>query len=582
LLVSLFAVGAVSVLALSACTSKPTNTTPGSLADCGTDPVNCNKGATAQGGTVTYTIEKKISGWNLNDALSNTFDFAEVLDAVLPAGPFIVQPDFQVVNNPDFVSSVEVTSTNPETVVYKIKPEAVWDDGTPIDVQDFIYAWKTQNGKDCPPPETDADGNPVAGSTGCYQASTAGYDQVASVTGSDNGKTVTVVYSTPFADWKLPFGTLYPAHIAAQHGDINTAAGLASAWKWFNDNVPTYSGGPYKISDFVKDTSVTLVPNDKWYGAVKPSLDKLIFRIITDQTAEVPALQNGEVNAIYPQPNQDIVDSVKNLPNVSYTLGQGLTWEHFDLNGKNPMLKDAALRKAIFTAIDRQEIIDKTVGLFVPGLKPLNSHNFVPGQAGYKDTITPTGQGAGNVDAAKQILTQAGYQGVGTALKTPSGQDVKLRFRYTEGNTLREQSGELLQAQLAKLGIQLTLEPLTDLGGTLVSGDFDIIIFAWVGNPFPYAGGIQLWKSDSGSNYSHFADAQSDQLLQQAATNPDNNAGNDLLNQSDAILSAAAYVLPLFQKPTFLAADTNIANLRNNSTSVGPPYNVQEWGLRAS
>jgi peptide/nickel transport system substrate-binding protein len=45
------------------------------------------------------------------------------------------------------------------------------------------------------------------------------------------------------------------------------------------------------------------------------------------------------------------------------------------------------------------------------------------------------------------------------------------------------------------------------------------------------------------------------------------------------LLTQDAYVLPLFQKPTFLAAYSNIVNLRDNATSVGPPYNVQDWGL---
>ena len=53
------------------------------------------------------------------------------------------------------------------------------------------------------------------------------------------------------------------------------------------------------------------------------------------------------------------------------------------------------------------------------------------------------------------------------------------------------------------------------------------------------------------------------------------------MNQADVKLTADAYVLPLYPKPSFLAADTSVVNLRNNATSVGPPYNVQEWGLHS-
>lgn len=564
-LIGLVAVGVASVLVVSACgggkgSNNNGSTTSSSLADCDSHPNDCNSGTTKQGGTFTYTIEKKIAGWNINNADSNTFEFAEVLDGVLP---FVwnVNPDFQVVLNTDMMVSAEQTSTDPQTLVYKIKPDAVWNDGTPISADDFIYAWQTNNGKDC---------------KDCTSASTSGYDQIKSITPSDGGKTVTVVMDKPYADWKVMFGALLPAHIAKQHGS------LAESFTWFDKNMPTFSGGPYLITGYEKDVSVTETPNPKWYGKTKPSLDKLVFRILTDQSAEVPALQNNEVQAIYPQPNADMVTQVKQISGVDSHLGAGLTWEHLDLNLKNPLLADKALRQAIFTAVDRKDVIAKTVGQFIPGLKPLNSHNFVPGQAGYKDVVTSTGAGSGDIDKAKQVLTDAGYQGVGTALKTKDGKPVSIRCSFTEGNTLRQQSCELFQNELKNLGITVTPTPISDLGGTLTSGDYDMIIFAWIGTPFNIAGAYQLWGSDSASNYGHWVNPASDPLLRAAGQETDNAKALDDLNQADQIMSGDFYVLPLFQKPTFLAVYSNMANIRDNATSVGPPYNVQEWGLRAS
>jgi len=563
-LAGVLAIASVSLLVAAACSSGKSGdngkSVSTSFADCDTKPNTCNSGNVKQGGTATYTIEKTITGWNLNDTDSNTFDFQEVLDGVLPS-TFIVNPDFSVSLNTDMMDSVEQTSTSPQTVTYKIKSGAVWNDGTPINADDFIYAWQTQNGKDC------AD---------CAAASTGGYDLMKSVTGSDNGKTVTVVYDTPYADWKQPFGGLYPAHVAKQHGD------LAASWKWFNENKPDYSGGPLQITDFQKDVSVTEVPNPKWYGKEKPHLDKVIFRIITDQNQEVPALQNNEVQMIYPQPQVDMVNQVKSIPNVQYRLGHGLTWEHFDLNLKNKFLADKALRQAIFQTTDRQQIIDKTVGQFVQNLKPLNNHNFVEEQKGYKDVISSTGQGKGDVDGAKKTLTTAGYKDIGTALKTPTGEPVSLRISYTTGNKLRQQTCELFQADMAKLGIKVDIVPIPSLGKTLASGDYDVIIFAWVGQPFPFQGALQLWRSDSESNYGKWVNPQSDALIKQAASETDPTKAIDALNQADQLMANDAYVLPLFAKPTFLAVYSQYANVRDNATNVGPPFNIQSWGLRAS
>jgi peptide/nickel transport system substrate-binding protein len=566
-LAGVVAAAGVSLLVVSACggggSSDKGETVSTSFADCNTKPNDCNSDKIKAGGTLTYTIEKKITGWNLNDADSNTFDFQEVLDGVLPSA-FKTMPDFSTPVNTDLMTSVEQTSANPQTIVYKIRKEAVWNDGTPVTADDFIYGWQTQNGKDC---------------AACSAASNAGYDQMKSVTGSDGGKTVTVVYDTPYADWKGPFGPIYPAHIAKQHGD------LAASWKWFNENVPTYSAGPFEIAadGYQKDVSVTLVPNKKWFGKTKPSLEKLVFRIITDQAQAVPALQNNEVQAIYPQPNQDMVNQVKALaPNVQYTLGKGLTWEHLDLNLKNKFLADKALRQAIFTAVNRQELINKTVGQFVPGLKPLDNNNFMPGQEGYKDVVSASGAGKGDVEKAKKVLTDAGYKGVGSALTTAAGEPVTLRIAYTNGNALRKASAELFQGEMKALGIPVTIAPTQALGKTLTSGDYDVIIFAWVGTPFPYSGAQQLWGSTSDSNYGKWVNPKSDELLKQAAVSTDAKKGAASLNEANELMANDYYVLPLFQKPTFLAVSSQYANIRDNATNVGPPYNTEEWGLRAS
>jgi peptide/nickel transport system substrate-binding protein len=120
------------------------------------------------------------------------------------------------------------------------------------------------------------------------------------------------------------------------------------------------------------------------------------------------------------------------------------------------------------------------------------------------------------------------------------------------------------------------------LGKTLTSGDYDLIVFAWVGGPFPFAGAQQLWGSTSQSNYNKWVNAASDPLLKQAASETDATKAADALNQADQLLANDSVVLPLFQKPTFLAAYAQFVNIRDNATSVGPPSNVQDWGVRAS
>ncbi len=573
---ALVAAAAAVLLGLTACSTSSgggTSTTgatagtegSGAFSNCATAPTSCNTGKTKQGGNLTYVLEKTIPGWNQVYSPSNVFEVAEVEDGILP-GVFLGGSDLKPFLNTNLMTSAEQTKASPQTLVYKISPKAVWNDGTPINFDDFKYMKDVSDGTTC---------------SKCGASSAAGYNQIASITGSDGGKTVTVVMKKPFADWQVMFSPLLPAHIAQQHGGTSDATGLNTSFQWFDKNVPNYSGGPYIISNYQKDTSITETPNPKWYGSTKPSLDKLTFQIITDQTQEPTALQNKEVNAIYPQPNQDLVDQVKKIQGVQYYLGKGLVWEHFEFNEKNQFLSDKVLRTAIYTAIDRKAIIARTIGTFVNGAQPLNNHIYVPGQPGYQDNVTATKQGSGDVSAAKDMLTKAGYTGVGTALKTKDGKPVTLRCTYSEGNTNRQTECEVVQNTLQQLGIPVTLKTTSDLS-ELGNGNYDIIVFAWVGAPFVVAGAQQIYELKGGADYGANNDPAAEALINKAAQSTDQATVQKLMNQADVLITKDAYELPLYQKPTFLAAYNNVVNIRDNATSSGPPVNVQDWGFKAS
>ena len=562
-----------------ACCAGPNPTGPAAqrqtgtvFATCDANPNTCNlaePGKLRQGGQLTYAIDKNISNWNLLSSQGNVVETGWVLSGLLPR-TFITAPDLTVAMNNELLDSAKVTATYPETIVYKIKPNAVWSDGTPITADDFIYNWKVQNGRDCPD---------------CGAAGTAGYDQIKSVVGADNGKTVTVTFSKPFTDWKQLWGSgspLYPAHLAAQRGDIKTPQGLAASFTWFATTVPTYSGGPFQVENFSNNESVTLVSNPKWYGS-RPKLDRVTYRVITDADQELTALQNRQVQVIYPQPQVGQVQQVRKIPGVSSFVGLGLSWEHFDFNLTNPYLSDPALRTAMFTAVDRQAIIDKTVGQYTNKIKPLNSHNFIPQQSGYEDVVSETGQGSGNLARAKQILASAGYRIDRGQLKTAIGMTLPpLRMRYTVRNQVRQVECELFAQMVKPLGITVQVIPADDLGSATSLGDFDIVVFSWIATPFPYSGAARLWTTGQGSNFGRYSNVDVDRLIAAAQNSADESLARETLNQADRRLTRDAYVLPLYQKPTFIALYNDVANIRNNSSLDGPQYNIAQWGLRAA
>jgi len=578
-LTGLIAVAASTLLAISACgggstTNNDSNSASAGYADCDKSPNTCNSGKTKPGDEYIFALDQAFTSWNIYTSEGNTLVGAQAMSGLIPQ-VFKSDPSGDVKLNSDLMESAEVTNQSPQTVVYKIKPNAVWNDGTAISADDFKFGWKMNTGKkeDC---------------TACDPASTSGWELVKSIVGSDNGKTVTVTFEDGkvYSDWKALYSTdgIYPSHLATKQGfDLATPAGVSAASDWFNKTTPTWSGGPYIIDTYNKDQSVVEKKNDKWYGAVKPSLDKLIFKFVIEQASLAPALQNKEVLGMNPQPNANLVTQVGQIPGVISRIGHGYQWEHLDLNLKNKYLADKALRQAMFTAINVKTIINKTYGVFDKAAKPLGSHNFFPGDKHYKDVVTPTGQGSGDVEKAKKILTDAGYTIANGKLMTKTGEAVpQLRYRYTKGNQLRATTGELVQAQLKEIGIDVKTQETETLGQTLSSGDFDIMIFAWVGSPLFQGAAEQNWVTDNGGNYGHYSNPEVDKLVKQGAQEFDLDKAADALNQADALMTDDAYVMPVSQKPTFTATYQDWVNIRDNATQWSPTYNVQEWGQKAA
>src|SRR5712692_485546 len=353
--------------------------------------------AVKQGGTLNYGADQEPTGFNDNTSKDNGTSVVNVMDRIWPVF-FHVQPNFTVVPDKDLVVSATVTNQNPQTVVIKINPSASWSDGVPISADDFIYFWQQQ--KD-PNHTNDSCTNGCAskGKPIDDASDGTGYKNIQSVTGSDNGKTVTIVFSSPFGDWKSLWNIMTPAHVARKVG-----------WNDGFDNFDpavVISGGPYKIQSYTPKVSLTVVPNEKYWGA-RPHLDSIVYHFITQSAQQVPALQNREVDFIYPQPQLDQVSATKAITDVNSEINFGLSFEHIDFNVKSPGLDDPVVRKAIATAINRPQLVQRTVGQFSSKAQVDNNRMWVTNQPQYKDTsggIYTHGDPAG----AKRMLEGGGY-----------------------------------------------------------------------------------------------------------------------------------------------------------------------------
>jgi peptide/nickel transport system substrate-binding protein len=527
----------------------------------GGDENESSGGGTAQikdGGTLNYAADQEPTGFNNNTSKDNGTSVYNVVINVYPQ-PFHAQPDFTVKMDDALLDSAEQTSDDPQTIVYKIKQDAAWSDGTPLSADDFIYNWKQQNGtiKD----------NDVA--------TTTGYDQIKSVEGSDNGKTVTVVFKTPFADWKGLFTGIVPAHyIQKRPGGWNTGLDKDP------DKIP--SGGPFVVKDYTQGQSLTLVRNDKYWGP-KAHLDSIVFRFLPESTTQPAALQNNEVDLIYPQPQLDQVTQVKALPDVSSEINFGLSFEHLDFNFKNEHLGDLKVRQAIATGINIQELVDRTVKQFSDKAEPLGNRIWLTGQPQYQDHFGQYGKG--DTAGATKLLEDAGYTKGADGIYAKGGKKLSVRFSTTAGNKLRETQGELFQAQMKEIGVEIKIANVDStkfFGEWLPNGNYDIADFAWVGTPFAISSNRDIYRTGGGSNYGKYANKKVDDLFTQANSETDEAKSAELGNQIDQQITADMATIPLYTKPTFIAYRNTFANIHDNATSEGPFNAAVTWGQKSA
>ena len=517
----------------------------------------------------------------------NATSVADIEAQIMPQA-FIVKPDLSVEYNKELFTDepTSETSGGGQTITYHIKPEAVWSDGEQITADDFKYSWQIQRSTD------PADG-------GCAALlSTTGFDQVTNVEGSDNGKTVTVTLAKPYADWKaLWTGSntpVFPAHLMDK-GDPKANCDLITAGWPIADGFPSdISGGPWQLKKSNIDVGgqiAILTPNPKYWGDDKAKAAQLVIQGIgNDPTTAVQGLKNGEINVIYPQPQLDLVGQVEDLkPNVESEINFGINYEHLDFNTTYGPLSDVKVRQAFAMALDRQEIVDQTVGQFSSDAQVLNNHVWLNTQDQYQDNA-PDQYKKKNTAAAKQLLESDGWALGADGIYAKGGQKLTFKIDTTANNPLREQTINVMIPQLKAAGIEASFNANPDIFAgpdkptSLVAGGFQVALFAWVGSPF-ISGTPPIYESPAGAgavqqNYSRTGTPQIDQLLTQwlGETSEDDVAKTG--NEIDKLLWDQMATLPLYQKPTFIAYSNTVKNVKDNPTQAGPLWNSSTWQVQ--
>jgi peptide/nickel transport system substrate-binding protein len=549
--------------------------------DCESSPNDCNSGERQQGGEITWLLDNTIDGYFPMSAEAGSVYTLQAIWGILPyTGQWL--PDGTYAFNMDLLAAEPeiVPDSDPLQTTWQIRPEAVWNDGTPITANDFIATFRMSAPED-------------AGlCVGCAPRATDELVENIESTSPD-GKSFTITYREGVSDpeWYGQFsahgiaGGIVPSHLAEANGwSIDDPEQLGQFFEWLHSQPPEFSGGPYLIEEMDLENQVIMVPNPQWYGAERPTLDRIVKLVNDASDTWVAAVQNEELQGGNPSTwEEDVIRQLQDMPNVRTFAQPGPSWAHVDLNLNNEWLGEhQALRQAIFTAIPAQEIADRVFGSLYPDVTVRTNHVFDSGHEFHEDITTPTGQGTGNIEQATQILADAGFTGMdgGPGALAFEGETLPaFRLRSGIGPELAT-STQIQQDALGQIGIEVNIETTEDLGATLAEADYDLMQFGWSGSPFFFNTGQQYWQSDSDSNFGGYSNPEVDALIaqeQQAATLEES---AQLHNQMMQLVVEDAYVLPLYDRPVIIFVTDDYVGVRDNAnTSVRGVYSNSGWGL---
>ncbi|MCF6190211.1 MAG: ABC transporter substrate-binding protein [Cocleimonas sp.] len=353
------------------------------------------------------------------------------------------------------------------TITFQLRDSIVFSDGEPFDSSDVVFTFNFIMNEKIKAPSLRA-----------Y------YSQIESVVA--NGKyEVVFKYKEPYFK-ALAFAggmSILAEHFYAPYLDdpekFNQSKGLL------------IGTGPYRLIDPKNWTSdqdgIELIRNNRYWGPVTPSFDRVSWRIIQNDSARLTTFRNGDID-LYgdAQPiDFDKLKDDKQLNEISdpfdYVAAAStysyIGWNQ-ELNKKPTRFADKRVRQAMTWLIDKQKIADDIfLGYRKPAVSP-----FGEGGPQHDSSLKPRGQ---NIEKGKALLKEAGYEdrdGDGV-IEDAEGKPFEFKLIYFGNRETTKRMVLLLKDMYARAGIKLIPVPSEwpVMLEHLDKKDFEAITLAWGG-----------------------------------------------------------------------------------------------------
>ena len=451
---------------------------------------------------------------------------------------------------------------------FHLRPGLKWSDGQPLDARDVDFTWKLWvNPKFTP-------------------AGTVGINLITSADVSSDNLSITFHLKQAFAPFVAAWADGLEAPLPAHHFQGVAPDKILTS----PDNLnPSVVSGPFMMSESKPGDHYTVVRNPNFYLASQgyPYLDKIVFRIVTNQDTILKDLQAGTITSSW---FLDVTKTIAYQQLSNYKLGYNAKAPNFEamyFDFRNQILgSDKVVRQAMAMAIDHMALIDTARRGFATPLCTDHAAALVPGYQA--NAPCPKFDTA----AANKLLDQDGWTTKDSnGIRHKGNQVLNFEYSTTANNLWRADDELILQQNFKAIGVSLSIQnyPASTFFGPFLtnntpspptgaqSGRYDIAEFE---DSFTYdADDSALFACNqippNGFNINYYCNKGLDALFAQEQMTGDPNARQAVFNQEHQIYLTEFPFITLYE-PVDLAMHKLTAQ-NYNPAPEGASETINNW-----